>query len=33
MASNEFIIDNGVLTKYLGEADNVVIPDGVTKNR
>lgn len=26
----DFIIENGVLVKYLGSSDNVIIPDGVT---
>ena len=26
----EFIIENGVLTKYEGGSDTVVIPDGIT---
>ena len=26
----DFIIENGVLTKYVGKGGNVVIPDGVT---
>ena len=27
--SREFIIDGGVLLSYEGEAENVIIPDGV----
>ena len=27
----EFIIKDGVLTGYMGEDENVVIPEGVTK--
>ena len=30
MASGDFIINGGVLTKYVGAGGNVVIPDGVT---
>lgn len=29
--SNDFVIENGVLTKYVGPGGNVVIPDGVTE--
>lgn len=29
--ANDFIIENGVLTKYVGPGGDVVIPDGVTK--
>ena len=28
---NDFIIENGVLTKYVGPGGDVVIPEGVTK--
>ncbi|MBE6957981.1 MAG: leucine-rich repeat domain-containing protein [Ruminococcaceae bacterium] len=28
---NDFVIENGVLTKYTGPGGNVVIPEGVTK--
>ena len=28
---NEFIIENGVLTKYMGESEHVVIPEKITK--
>lgn len=31
MASNDFIIESGVLKKYVGTGGDVVIPDGVTK--
>ena len=27
---NDFVIENGVLTKYQGEGGDVVIPEGVT---
>ena len=30
MSTNDFIIENGVLIKYTGSKENVVIPDGVT---
>ncbi len=30
MSNNDFIIENGVLTKYTGNGGDVVIPDGVT---
>lgn len=29
-ASSDFVIKNGVLTKYKGSGGNVVIPNGVT---
>ena len=28
---NDFIIENGVLIKYVGEEENVIIPDGITQ--
>ena len=28
---NEFVIENGILTKYTGAGGNVVIPEGVTE--
>lgn len=28
-ANSDFIIENGVLTKYVGPGGNVIIPDGV----
>ena len=28
--ANDFVINNGVLTKYTGNDENIVIPDGVT---
>ena len=28
---NDFIVENGVLIKYVGEEENVIIPDGVKK--
>ena len=28
--TNDFLIENGILTKYRGNKKNVVIPDGVT---
>ena len=28
---NDFIIENGILTKYQGPGGDVVIPDGVTR--
>lgn len=28
---NEFVIENGMLVKYLGDSNSVVIPGGVTK--
>ena len=31
MHTTDFIIENGVLTKYKGPGGDVVIPDGVTK--
>lgn len=31
MAENDFVINNGTLTKYTGAGGDVVIPDGVTK--
>ena len=27
---NDFIIEDGVLTKYVGQGGDVVIPDGIT---
>ena len=27
---NDFVIKDGILTKYVGDESNVVIPDGVT---
>ena len=30
MENKDFIIENGVLIRYKGRADNVAIPDGVT---
>ena len=30
-ANSDFVIENGVLTKYNGPGGDVVIPDGVTK--
>lgn len=29
--TSDFVIENGVLTKYNGSNENVVIPDGVTE--
>ena len=31
MSNNDFVIENGVLTKYTGAGGDVVIPDGVTE--
>ena len=31
MSNNDFVIENGVLVKYTGTDENVIIPNGVKK--